>query len=162
MQVFVPYKNVIDIAKAMWADQRRYNKAIIELKQIIAAIEGAKAWRNHPVCLMYKEHEEWLDCYLRVFEAYRFYMRAEQYTFGKSAWANEIDFYNNKANQLTPHFIDESMQIQHRKRLYSKSPDKYPQFAEYGTSEINWYVVDGEIVKYINGKRIKDNENTTK
>lgn len=54
MQVFVPYKNVIDTAKAMWADSRRYNKAIIELKQIIAAIEGAKAWRNHPACLCIK------------------------------------------------------------------------------------------------------------
>ena len=28
------------------------------------------------------------------------------------------------------------------------------KFAEYGTSEENWYFVDGQIVKYINGKKI--------
>ena len=57
-------------------------------------------------------------------------------------------------NTITPSFITDEMVVQHRKRLYTKSPDKYPQFASYGTSEENWYYISGQIVKYINGKRI--------
>lgn len=35
-----------------------------------------------------------------------------------------------------------------------EAPELYPQFAKYGKSEENWYFVDGQIVKYVNGKRI--------
>lgn len=156
MQVFIPYKSVIDIAKAMYNDRLRYNKQILEIEQIIRAIEGAKAWRNHPVSLMYKEHKEWLECYMKCFEYYR--------SFKKST--NEVErlrfeytarFYNNKANKIRPTFLDnQELLDSHKRRLYSKAAHLYPQFAEYGTSEINWYVVDGEIVKYKDGKRIKE------
>lgn len=150
MQVFVPYKNVIDTAKAMWADSRRYNKAIIELKQIIAAIEGAKAWRNHPVCLMYKEHKDWLICYANCFTSYRDYMNTKDIKF-----LNQSVICSKNAELCEPKFLSlDDLILHHRKRLYSKSPDKYPQFAEYGTSDINYYVVDGELLKYVNGKRI--------
>lgn len=142
MQVFCPYAEPIKVAVAMWADKKRYNKAIIELKQIIAAIEGAKAWRNHPVCLMYKEHKEWLydymccmDCYLKGLYEYAKY------------WSDEAD-------KIRPSFLTDDFCDQHKRRLFTKSPDKYPQFAEYGTSEENWYFVDCELLKYVNGKRI--------
>lgn len=154
MQVFVCYAEPIKVAQAMWADQKRYNKAIIECKQILAAIDGARAWRNHPVCLMYKEHKEWLKCYMECFETYRHYKRLDDNTYAKLIWNNEAYYYNEEANKITPPFIDEPMQIQHRRRLYTKAPELYPQFEKYGKSEENWYVVDGQIVKYINGKRI--------
>lgn len=35
-------------------------------------------------------------------------------------------------------------------------PSLYPQFEKYGTSEINWYFEDGELLKYKDGKRIKE------
>lgn len=148
MNVFIPYPSPLEVAKTMWADKRRYNKQIIECKQIIAAIEGAKAWRNHPVCLMYKEHRKWLYYYMRVFTAYRDYKKGNDKAFVTAM------FYDGYAENVTPTFIDDAMCIQHRKRLYTKSPELYPQFAEYGTSEENWYYISGQIVKYVNGKRI--------
>lgn len=148
MQVFICYSSPLEVAKTMWIDQRRYNKAIIECKQIISAIEGAKAWRNHPVCLMYKEYKEWLYNYMMCFSFYREYMKGDESAY------KYCFYYDNEANKLTPSFINEEMCIQHRKRLYTKSPELYPQFAKYGTSEENWYFVNGELLKYKNGKRI--------
>ena len=150
MQVFVPYKNVIDIAKAMYNDKFRYNKQSIEIVQIIRSIDGAKAWRNHPVCLMYKEHKDWLICYANCFTSYRDYMNTKDIKF-----LNQAVIWSKNAELCEPKFLSlDELILQHRRRLYSKSPDKYRQFAEYGTSDINYYVVDGELLKYVNGKRI--------
>lgn len=142
MQVFTPYKNPLECAEALWSDSKRLNKQIIECKQIIAAIDGAKAWQNHPVCLMYKEHKEWLKAYLDCFVNFR------NRNIPMAYQSNGI------AIALTPPFLTDEFCDQHKRRLYTKAPKLYPQFAEYGTSEENWYVIDGQIVKYINGKRI--------
>lgn len=154
MQIFVPYKSPLDCAKALWNDKLRYNKQCIEVKQIISAIDGSKAWRNHPVCLMYKEHKKWLEYYLKVFELYKALNNSRKDYEAQSYYYLELDKYEKCANRITPSFINEEMCIQHRKRLYTKSPEKYPQFEEYGTSGINWYFVDGELLKYKDGKRI--------
>ena len=144
MQVFICEKSPYQICESMKLDRVRMNKQVIEAKQIISTISGySKSWKNHPVCLMYREHKEWLydymccmDCYLKGLYEYSKY------------WSDEAD-------KIRPSFLDlDELIIQHRKRLYSKSPDKYRQFAEYGTSDINYYVVDGELLKYVNGKRI--------
>lgn len=148
MNVFIPYPSPLECAKALWNDKLRYNKQIIECKQIIAAIEGAKAWRNHSVCLMYKEHKEWIYNYMMCFSFYREYKKGNDDAFKYCC------YYDNEANKTCPKFITHELCDQHKCRLYSKSPKLYPQFAEYGTSEENWYVIDGKIVKYINGKRI--------
>jgi hypothetical protein len=42
-----------------------------------------------------------------------------------------------------------------KRRLYSKDNEHYKQWAYLGESEVNWYFVDGEWRKYINGKRIE-------
>lgn len=55
---------------------------------------------------------------------------------------------------LSRFFLTEEFQVQHRRRLYTKSLELYPQFAKYGTSEENWYYVDGKLVRYIKGKMI--------
>ena len=52
MQIFLPYKNVFETAKCL--DNRRLNKQITECNQILDAIDGAKAWCNHPITKMYK------------------------------------------------------------------------------------------------------------
>lgn len=155
MQVFICYKNVLDTAKAMWVDQKRYNCQIKECKQILRAIEGAKGWRGHPCTKMYAPYKEWLQFYLKIFECYRNYKKSKKGTSEEEMWINEASLLNIEASLYTPPFIDEQMQIQHRKRLFTKSPDKYPQFAQYGTSDINYYVVNGELLKYKDGKRIK-------
>lgn len=60
MQVFIPYKNVIEIARAMYNDRLRYNKQCLEIEQIQRAILGSRSWKNHPVTKMYENHYDWL------------------------------------------------------------------------------------------------------
>lgn len=127
----------------MKLDRRRINKQVIEAAQIISAIDGdSKSWHNHPVCLMYREHRDWLNLYRGCMACY---------LNGQYEYAKDL---SDKADGITPSFISDEMVAQHRRRLYTKSPNLYPQFAGYGTSEENWYVIDGQIVKYVNGKRV--------
>ena len=141
MQVFVPYPSPIDVAKCL--DPKRLRKQIIECDQILNVIIGeSKAWSNHPVVKMYKPHIQFLAAYVDTL--WSFEQNCLYLTEGLSEFA---DSYR-------PPFLTESFCDQHKRRLYTKAPTLYPQFAEYGMSYENWYVVDGEIVKYINGKRI--------
>lgn len=141
MQVFVCYPEPIRVAECL--DRLRLTKQVIEARQILNSIDGlSKSWKNHPVCLMYREHREWLynymccmDCYLKGL-----------YDYAK--------YWSDKADEIIPSFITDEMVTQHKRRLYTKNPDHYKQFAEYGKSDENWYCIDGEIVKYINGKRL--------
>lgn len=155
MQVFCPYKEVLKIAQTMWADSKRYNKQCLEIKQIIQSIEGAKAWRNHPVVLMYKEHEQWLIYYLNCFECYRAYKKEEGGT--SASYLTQAVLWSEKADNIRPLFLEnQELLDSHKRRLFTKAPNLYPQFASYGASETNWYFVNNEIVKYVNGKRIKE------
>jgi len=144
MQVFVPYPSPIDVAKAMSNDKLRLRKQIIECDQILKAITGkSQAWKNHPVVKMYLKHSSWL----------LFYRNCLQYfQEGDIVWAQDRSDYADELYR--PPFLTVDFCDQHKRRLYTKAPELYPQFAEYGTSDENWYFVDGEIVKYINGKRI--------
>lgn len=153
MQIFIPYPSLLECAKAMWADKRRYNKQIIECKQIIAAINGAKAWRNHPVCLMYKKHKDWLEFYLNTFLAYKRFMNSKSKHEFVANYGQSL-IWNDCAENVRPSFITNEICDQHKRRLYTKAPELYPQFAQYGTSEENWYFVYGKLLKYVNGKRI--------
>lgn len=42
-----------------------------------------------------------------------------------------------------------------KRRLFTKNPKHYKQWADLGFSDENWYFVDGEWRKYVNGKRIE-------
>lgn len=148
MQIFVPYQSPLECAKALWNDSKRYNKQIIECRQILNAIYGTKAWANHPVTKMYREHKEWLYNYMMCFSAYRDFKK------GNSKAFMYYCYFDNQANKITPPFLTEEFCDQHKRRLYTKSKEKYPQFAKYGKSDENWYFVDGRIVKYINGKKL--------
>ena len=141
MQVFVPFPSPIDVARCL--DKRRLRKQIIECDQILAAINGdSKAWFNHPVVKMYSKHKFWLYHYREVLSYYlQGYPQVAKYT-------------SNTAGLDRPPFLTDEFCDQHKRRLYTKAPDLYPQFAKYGTSDENWYFVDGELVKYINGKRV--------
>ena len=142
MQVFVPYPSPIDVAKCL--DKLRLRKQIIECRQIMAAIEGqTKAWVNHPVVKMYEKHWMWLSCYTLCLQYY-------EIGDEDAAQHENVCAFPYRPSFLTKDFCD-----QHKRRLYTKAPELYPQFAEYGTSDENWYVIDGALVKYINGNRIK-------
>jgi len=141
MQVFVPYPSPIDVAKCL--DSKRLRKQIIECAQIMLALEGeSSAWINHPATKTYEHYYSWLHDYCLCLEYYL---------------ANDFDmaeYWNDCANSCTPPFLFSEFCDQHKRRLYTKAPELYHQFASYGKSDENWYFVDGEIVKYINGKRI--------
>lgn len=143
MQVFVPYPSPIDVAKCL--DRRRLRKQIVECDQILEAIAGeSQAWKNHPVVKMYFNNPGWLWYYRETLESYMMGLLtlAKQYS-------SQCDYY------FRPSFLTKDLCDQHKRRLYTKAPELYPQFAELGTSEENWYFVGGRIIKYKDGKQIK-------
>lgn len=142
MQIFVPYKEPLEVAKCL--DRRRLNKQIIETRQIINAITGVSAaWFNHPVVHMYRNHLDFLSNYERCLYAY-------------FSGSNETALmFSNEAVRCLPEFINDDLCNQHKRRLYTKDNVHYKQFSEYGESLENWYIIGGELIKYNNGKKVK-------
>jgi hypothetical protein len=141
MQVFVPFQLPIDVAKCL--DKKRLTKQILEADQILAAISGeSQSWLNHPIVKMYKPYFYWLRCYRNCLKGY-----ADGDVDGARWW-------NGHAALHKPPFLTNDFCDQHKRRLYTKAPSLYPQFASYGKTDENWYYVDGELVKYVNGKKV--------
>lgn len=136
MQVFVPYSDVFRIVEEMACDKRRYNKQIVECNQIIKAIKGeTEAWKNHPICWQYKHHVKWLEWYKLVFEVFR----EKGYKLSKDEKAILV-----LAQPKLPIFLNvESYLNSHKRRLYQKSPEFYPQFEAFNNEDdkSNWYFV---------------------
>ena len=143
MQVFI-VGSPLETARAMAGDTRRYNKQIIEVGQILDALNGKSAWSNHPCVLQYRGREEWLRAYKTCLE---WYVRGDE---AKALWAS------NLADYWRPLFHTRGYYDNMKARLYTKDKEHYKQFAEYGTSKENWYwsQEQGEWRKYVNGKRI--------
>lgn len=137
MQVFI-IGSPIETARVL--DKRRLNKQIIECHQILDALNGAKAWSNHPVVLQYRGYEDWLKLYTKVLE---------EYCNSNYSVAEAID-----SVMVPPPFHNEDFFNQMKRRLYTKDNNHYRQYAHLGESQENWYFVDGCIRKYINGKRV--------
>lgn len=143
MQVFVVGS---PLETAMALDKARLRKQIIECHQILAAIHGeGKGWFHHPVVLMYSEPNSvrWLQMYADILEGY-----LSGYT-----GLPELD---KEAKLITPAFHTAEYLDQMKRRLFSKNPEYYKQWASLGESNENWYFVKGEWIKYVNGKRIKE------
>lgn len=143
MQVFVPYLNPFYTAQAL--DKRRLNKQIIECGQILRAIDDETApWSHHPIVTMWKQHRDWLWWYRDCLDNYR----RRNVEVAREIGAICFDKY--------PRFLTSDFCVQHRRRLYTKDPEHYSKFGwgGYGTSDENWYYLDGKVVKYVNGKRI--------
>jgi hypothetical protein len=139
MQVFIVGS---PLETAMALDPKRLRKQIIECGQILDALTGAKAWSNHPCVLQYRGniHTQWLRSYCCLLKNYK---------NGKNTKNYELI-----CALLKPYFHTQEYFDQMKRRLYTKDPVHYKQFAEYGESQENWYFVDGEWRKYVNGKRI--------
>lgn len=141
MQVFI-VGSPLETAKAMAGDTRRYNKQIIEVGQILDALNGESAWSNHPCVLQYRGCESWLRAY---------YGCLYSYVRGKE---QEAIVYSELADAIRPDWHDQAYYDQMKRRLYTKDPEHYKQWADLGESDENYYYVDGEWRKYFNGKRI--------
>lgn len=140
MQVFI-VGSPLETARAL--DAKRLNRQIQETKVILAALNGAKAWSNHPCVLQYRGYERWLYQYIQCLLNYQH--DCEGVAFLHSKYADKI-----RPDWHTYEYYD-----QMKRRLYTKDPKHYKQWSHLGESEENWYFVDGEWRKYVNGKRIK-------
>lgn len=149
MQVFIVGS---PLETAMALDNRRLNKQIIECKQILDALNGAKAWSNHPCVLQYRGHEEWLLHYQWCLESYY---------RGVTNGTLDLEYYDARdesrvCEAYKPTFHTQEYFDQMKRRLYSKDKEYYEQWAHLGESEENWYWSQKEnnFIKYRNGKRI--------
>lgn len=142
MQVFIPSASCLQTARQL--DRVRLNKQIIEAGQILKAIDyQGKGWHNHPATRMYRPHKQWLICYQECLKAFF------------EGRINDAASWDMEAAKISPDFLTEELCAQHRRRLFTKNPVKYAEFSAYGTSEENWYVVDGVKLVYINGKQVR-------
>lgn len=142
MQVFIigsPFDT------AMVLDQKRLNRQIQETEVILAALNGAKAWSHHPVVLQYIGYEKWLRGYLIVLDCY---------ARGNTRLAA---FFDVETERVRPHWHTDEYFNQMKRRLFTKNPKHYKQWADLGFSDENWYWSQDEnkFIKYINGKRIE-------
>ena len=140
MQVFI-VGSPLETARAL--DPKRLRKQIIECRQILDALNGAKAWSNHPCVLQYRGYEEWLEIYRGILMSY------EKCEFGTAILSNMY------ADRYHPDWHTQEYYDQMKRRLYTKDPEHYKQWAHLGESNENWYFVDDEWRKYVNGKRIE-------
>lgn len=141
MQVFI-IGSIYDTIEIL--DKKRFNKQIIECKQILKAINGEKAWKNHPVTKEYEKYVNWLSLYLGTFELYN---------IGDK---DKAKILSDKADKIKPPFHTIDFFNQMKRRLYTKDNIFYSQWSFLGESEINWYYVDNQWKFYKNGKLIKN------
>ena len=140
MQVFIVGS---PLETAMALDRKRLNKQIIECQQILDALNGAKAWSNHPCVLQYRGYEKWLEHYQSCLTLY------------KHQASIHAGVCSDLARMCTPPFHTQEYFDQMKRRLYTKDKEHYKQWADLGESQENWYYVDGVWRKYVNGKRIE-------
>lgn len=154
MQVFIVGT---PLETAMALSKRHLNNQINEAKIILDALEGAKAWRNHPAILQYRGYTGWLIAYQSCL---RYYYKG---TYVKNTCYDcEVVLRNCLAAErlcesLTPPFHTKEYFDQMKRRLYTKDPDYYRQWEHLGKSDENWYWSQDEnkFIKYKNGKRIE-------
>lgn len=158
MQVFI-VDGSLETAIAL--DAKRLNKQIIECQQILDALNGKKAWSNHPCVLQYKGYEKWLVAYQSCLENYHYYKNGKVEFIG-SVSKNHLSLmsaikWSELADLCIPPFHTQEYYDQMKRRLYTKDPNHYKLWAHLGTSECNWYwsPTENKFIKYINGKRIE-------
>lgn len=76
----------------------------------------------------------------------------EQFVMGRVYTPQE---YSKFADLCRPPFHTQDYYDQMKRRLYTKDKEHYKQWAHLGESDENWYFVDGEWRKYVNGKRVE-------
>ena len=113
---------------------------IIEVKQIISAIEGkTKSWRNHPVTIMYENNLNFLRGYKNCLIAYK-----EQRML-------DAEFFSEWCERTKPYFLENANWYFNnmRNRLYTKNKEHYSQFfIDAVESYSNFYYVNGVWKEY--------------
>ena len=126
MQVFVVGS---PLETAMALDPKRLRSQIREAYVILSAIHGeSKGWAHHPVVLMYSEPNSvrWLQMYADILEGYL-------------DGSMGLQMADREAKAITQAFHTPEFIKQMKRRLYTKNPEHYEQWAYLGTSEDNYY-----------------------
>lgn len=142
MQIFLISEKPIDTA--MTLDPRRLNKQILECDWIINGWQNNTRASKHPVAKMYKAHLEWVELYKKCLKAWR------------DKCPDDVQRYSDEALKITPDFLCQEYFDNFKKRLYTKDPNFYKQFEQYGTTDENWYFFEGKWKIYVGGKLIKE------
>ena len=147
MQVFV-VGSPLETARAL--DPKRLRSQIREAYVILSAIHGeVKGWIHHPVTLMYSEPNSvrWLQMYADILEGY----------LAGYSGLMELD---KEAKEITPPFHTPEFIKQMKRRLYTKNPEHYKQWAELGESQDNhyWSPSQQKWLVYRNGKLLQEQE----
>lgn len=140
MQVFIIGT---PLETAMALSKRHLNNQINEAKIILDALNGTKAWSNHPCVLQYKADIGWLRAYKVCLNAYI------------NGHYNEASKVSEYATRITPDWHTQEYYDQMKRRLFEKDEEHYKQWAHLGKIDENWYFVDGSWRKYVNGKRVE-------
>ena len=150
MQVFI-IGSPLETAQAL--DAKRLRRQIIECGQILDALSGFTAWRNHPCVLQSRGYEEWLRSYKECLE---------ECQEGKKDDSPDGGFYGMRdasrhCEVCKPPFHTKEYYDQMKRRLYTKDPEHYKQWANLGESQENWYWSNelNKFIKYNNGKKIE-------
>ena len=141
MQVFI-IGTPLETAQVL--SERHLNNQINEARIIIDALNGKKAWSRHPAVLQYRGYEEWLGHYVSCLYLYKY---------------NAIigaGICSDYARMCTPEWHCEEYYTNMKRRLYTKNPEHYKQWAHLGESQENmyWSPTENKFIKYVNGKRI--------
>ena len=148
MQVFIigsPFETAKSLSK------RHLFNQVNEAKIIINAICGnTKGWKNHPCTIQYKNNVEWLNLYYKCLKYYKDYLLSTNEEF-----LERSKDYSILADCLRPKFHTEDFLINMKSRLYTKDPNTYSKWMEYGESYENWYCINDLIVKYKTQKNKK-------
>lgn len=140
MQVFI-IGTPLETARAL--SKRHLNNQINEARIILDALKGAKAWSNHPCVLQYRGYEKWLEIYKGILMSY------EKCEFGTAILSSIY------ADDYRPDWHTQEYYDQMKRRLYTKDPEHYKQWADLGESDENYYYVDGQWRIYKDGKRVQ-------
>lgn len=129
-----------DFAKtAYYLDDKRLNKQGVEAYQIFRINAGfTKGFRNHPACLMWKDHESTLFLYSQAI-----YQEINRRGFNTNTMSKITGVYEEcftKTDQ-PPWQDDIRVIITHRGNLFRKFPEHYPQYADY-TDYLNYVCCD--------------------
>lgn len=152
MQVFI-VGSPLETARAL--SKRHLNNQINEAKIILDALNGAKAWSNHPCVLQYRGYEEWIDAYRECLELWQNTQSGRISVYECALTMEDLCSILRWCDTHRPKFHTQEYYDQMKRRLYTKDPEHYKQWADLGKSNENWYFVDGEWRKYVNGKRVE-------
>lgn len=140
------------ITTACVLDMKRLNKQIIECSWMINMKAGKIKESNHPAYLMYKDHIDWVKLYQKCLNEYKKYRLNND---NKEAINKALE-YSLEADKIKPEFLCKDLYANFCKRLYEKDPICYKKFEKYKDvfeKEANYYYVNDNWIKYLNGKK---------